>query len=37
MYQLGVRRWLVAYHFPITDGWDVTIDIDPMERGEGEQ
>lgn len=34
MYQLEVKRWLVFYKFPVTDGWDVTMDIDAMERGE---
>jgi len=33
MYQLEVKRWLVAHRFPVTDGWDVTVDIDSMERG----
>jgi hypothetical protein len=35
MYQLEVKRWLVAYRFPIADGWNVTVDIDAMERGNG--
>jgi hypothetical protein len=34
MYQLEVKRWLVSHKFPIGDGWDVTVDIDSMERGE---
>src|SRR5581483_10772282 len=34
MYQLEVKRWLVVYKFPVTEGWDVTMDIDSMERGE---
>lgn len=34
MYQLQVKRWLVFHKFPVADGWDVTIDIDSMERGE---
>jgi hypothetical protein len=33
MYQLEVKRWLVAHQFPPTEGWEVTIDIDAMERG----
>jgi hypothetical protein len=33
MYQLEVKRWLVAYRFPAMDGWKVTVDIDSMERG----
>lgn len=34
MYQLEVKRWLVFHKFAVADGWDVTIDIDSMERGE---
>jgi hypothetical protein len=34
MYQLEVKRWLVAYFFPVAEGWDVTVDIDAMERGD---
>jgi hypothetical protein len=37
MYQLEVKRWLVTYCFPIAEGWDVTVDIDSMERGEAGQ
>lgn len=37
MYQLEVKRWLVAYFFPVTEGWHVTVDIDAMERGEAGQ
>jgi len=33
MYQLEVKRWLVAYRFPPRGGWKVTVDIDSMERG----
>ncbi|MGH2406289.1 MAG: hypothetical protein ACRDGN_17785, partial [bacterium] len=33
MYQLEVKRWLVAYRFPPKEGWRVTVDIDSMERG----
>jgi hypothetical protein len=33
MYQLEVKRWLVFHKFPVQAGWDVTIDIDSMERG----
>lgn len=32
MYQLEVKRWLVFHKFPVADGWDVTMDIDSMER-----
>lgn len=34
MYQIEVKRWLVFHKFPVGDRWDVTIDIDAMERGE---
>jgi hypothetical protein len=34
MYQLEVKRWLVFHRFPIEDGWEVTVDIDAMERGD---
>lgn len=34
MYQLEVKRWLVVHKFSVADGWDVTIDVDSMERGE---
>jgi hypothetical protein len=37
MYQLEVKRWLVFHKFAVADGWDVTIDIDSMERGENGQ
>lgn len=37
MYQLEVKRWLVKYSFPPTEGWKVTVDIDAMERGVGGQ
>lgn len=33
MYQLEVKRWLVAHKFLPADGWNVTIDVDSMERG----
>ncbi len=33
MYQLEVKRWLVAYRFPVVEGWKITVDIDSMERG----
>ena len=33
MYQLEVKRWLVYHKFPADAGWDVTVDIDSMERG----
>ena len=34
MYQLEVKRYLVEYRFRPTDGWEVTIDLDAMERGQ---
>ncbi len=37
MYQLEVKRWLVAYRFPPEDGWVVTVDVDAMERAKGGQ
>jgi hypothetical protein len=38
MYQLEVKRWLVFHKFPVDAGWDVTVDIDSMERGkQGQQ
>jgi len=37
MYQLEVKRWLVFYKFPAEEGWNVTIDIDAMERGKKKQ
>ncbi|MBX9947070.1 MAG: hypothetical protein K2Y40_23560 [Reyranella sp.] len=35
MYQLEVKRWLIEYRFPPTEGWRVLVDIDAMERGKG--
>ena len=35
MYQLEVKRYLVEHQFPPTDGWEVTVDVDPMERAKG--
>ena len=37
MYQLEVKRWLVTYRFPPSKGWNVTVDIDAMERARGGQ
>lgn len=37
MYQLEVKRYLVEHQLPPTDGWEVTIDVDPMERAKGGQ
>lgn len=35
MYQLQVKRALVKNRFPPADGWDVTVDVDAMERAKG--
>ena len=37
MYQLEVKRWLVEYRFPPSEGWKVYVDIDAMERANGGQ
>ena len=37
MYQLEVKRYLVEHQFPPSDGWQVTVDVDAMERAEGGQ
>jgi glutathionylspermidine synthase len=37
MYQIEVKRFLVEYAFPTADGWTVTIDVDAMEMGKGNQ
>lgn len=37
MYQLEVKRWLVFYCFPPSDGWKVQVDVDAMERAKGGQ
>ncbi len=34
MYQLEVKRWLVHHRFPAEGGWEVTVDVDAMERGD---
>lgn len=33
MFQLHIKRLLVEHRFPVADGWDVTVDVDSMERG----
>lgn len=33
MFQLQLKRLLVQHRFPVADGWDVTVDVDSMERG----
>ena len=35
MYQLEVKRYLVEHRFSPTDGWEVTVDVDGMERARG--
>lgn len=35
MYQLEVKRWLVAHRFLPSEGWKVYVDIDAMERANG--
>lgn len=35
MYQLEVKRYLVEHQFPPADGWEVTVDLDAMERARG--
>lgn len=35
MYQLEVKRWLVAHRFNPADGWEVRVDVDAMERANG--
>jgi hypothetical protein len=34
VYPLEVKRWLVFHKFPVAERWEVTVDIDSMERGE---
>ena len=37
MYQLEVKHWLVAQYFNPINGWNVTVDVDAMERAKGPQ
>ena len=37
MYQLEVKRWLVAHRFPPSEGWRLRVDIDAMELAHGGQ
>jgi hypothetical protein len=37
MYQIEVKRHLIEKRFPPSEGWKVTIDIDAMEMGLGDQ
>jgi hypothetical protein len=35
MYQIEVKRHLIEYLFPPSEGWSVSVDLDPMERANG--
>ena len=35
VYQIEVKRWLIAHRFPPKGGWNVCVDIDAMERANG--
>jgi hypothetical protein len=35
MFQLEVKRWLMEHRFPPCEGWNLTVDIDAMERANG--
>jgi hypothetical protein len=37
MYQLEVKRYLIELMFNPSDGWNVIVHIDPMERAKGPQ
>ena len=37
MYQLEVKYNLIRHRFPPSEGWEVTVDIDAMERAKGPQ
>jgi hypothetical protein len=37
MYQLEVKYFLIAERFSPRNGWEVIVDIDPMERAKGTQ
>ena len=37
MYQLEVKLHLVKHQFPPSEGWEVTVDVDAMERAKGNQ
>ncbi|MFC2018731.1 hypothetical protein ACFLU4_02080 [Chloroflexota bacterium] len=37
MYQIQVKRALVDFLFPIREGWQVTVNLDGMELGKGNQ
>ncbi len=35
MYQLEVKRWLIADKFPASAGWTISVHVDGMERARG--
>lgn len=37
MYQLEVKRWLIAHRFHPNAGWKVYVDVDATERAKGGQ
>jgi len=37
MYQIEVKRYLIEKRFPPEEGWTITVDVDAMEKGEGNQ
>ena len=37
MYQVEVKRYLIQQKFPTNQGWKVTVDLDAMELGKGDQ
>ncbi len=37
MYQVEVKRYLIEHRFHPENGWNVTVDLDPMEMGKGGQ
>ncbi len=37
MYQLEVKYNLICHQFPPSEGWEITVDIDAMERAKGSQ
>jgi hypothetical protein len=37
MYQLEVKHQLIRHLFPPSEGWDVVVDVDAMEKAKGSQ
>lgn len=37
MYQIEVKRYLIEKRFPPGEGWTITVDVDAMEKGKGNQ